>query len=90
MNVVAESMEPTLYEGDLIAINTLENEPNEGSLFLVAHDGEILVRRLMRDLGTWWMTCDNPKQNRFPRKVCDKEHTQIIGRAVYRQTERLD
>jgi phage repressor protein C with HTH and peptisase S24 domain len=79
---------PNLYEGDLIVINTQQTEPRDGLAFVASYEGEIVVKRLLRDAGNWWLTSDNPDQRRYPRKVCD-EHTQIIGEVVYRQTERV-
>lgn len=88
LRVSGESMSPSLYPGDLIVANTAQTDPKDGIAFVAAYEGEIVVKRLVRDAGQWWLTSDNPDQRRYPRKVCD-EHTQIIGEVVYRQTERI-
>jgi phage repressor protein C with HTH and peptisase S24 domain len=88
LRVSGESMAPSLYSGDLIVANTAQSEAKDGIAFVVAYEGEVVVKRLVRDAGQWWLTSDNPDQRRFPRKVCD-EHTQVIGEVVYRQTERI-
>lgn len=87
LKVAGESMVPSLYPGDLIVINTESVTPKDGVAFLVSYEGEIVVKRLQRDAGAWWLTSDNPDK-RFARKVCDSG-TQIIGEVVYKQSERI-
>ena len=88
LRVTGESMVPNLYAGDMIVINTAKTEPVDGIAFLVSYEGEVMVKRLVRDDGQWWLASDNADQRRFPRKRCNGE-TQIIGEVVYRQTERI-
>ena len=88
LRVTGESMVPNLYAGDMIVINTAKTEPVDGIAFLVSYEGEVMVKRLVRDDGQWWLSSDNADQRRFPRKRCNGE-TQIIGEVVYRQTERI-
>lgn len=88
LRVKGESMIPSMYEGDLIVINTASVDPKDGVPFLVNYEGEIVVKRLARDDGMWWLTSDNPDQRRYGRKICNGG-TEIIGEVVYRQTERV-
>lgn len=88
LRVKGESMIPSMYEGDLIVINTVSTTPKDGVPFLVNYEGEIVVKRLVRDDGLWWLTSDNPDQRRYGRKICNGG-TDIIGEVVYRQTERV-
>lgn len=88
VRVCGESMIPSLYEDDLIVINTEQAQPKQGVSFLVSYEGEIVVKRLVRDDGLWWLTSDNPDQRRYPRTKCNGGTT-IIGEVVYRQTERV-
>jgi phage repressor protein C with HTH and peptisase S24 domain len=88
LRVGGESMVPNLYPGDLIVANSAQTEPKDGIAFVVAYEGEVVVKRLIRDAGQWWLSSDNQDQRRYPRKVCNGD-TQIIGEVVYRQTERI-
>ena len=88
LRVAGESMIPSLYEGDLIVINTEQVQPKQGLPFLVSYEGEVVVKRLVRDDGLWWLVSDNPDQRRYPRTKCNGG-TEIIGEVVYRQTERI-
>ncbi len=82
------SMEPGLYDGDTVIVNTDVADPVDGAVFAVNYEGEMVVKRLVRDAGQWWLSSDNPDQRRYPRKVCD-EHCQLLGRIVHKQSERI-
>jgi phage repressor protein C with HTH and peptisase S24 domain len=88
LGVTGQSMEPTLFSGDLIVINTTQVSPRDGAAFAVSYEGEIVVKRLVRDEGDWWLSSDNSDQRRYPRKRCT-EATQIIGEVIYKQSERI-
>ena len=88
LRVSGESMSPSLYAGDLIILNSLQTEPKDGIVFVCIYEGEVVVKRLLRDTGQWWLSSDNQDQRRFPRKACDQS-TEIVGEVVYRQTERI-
>ena len=88
LRVTGESMVPNLSNGDLIIINTESTNPKQGVAFLVNYEGEIVVKRLVRDDGLWWLTSDNADQRRYPRTKCNGG-TDIIGEVVYRQTEQI-
>lgn len=82
------SMEPGLYDGDTVIVNTAQIEPKDGVVFAVNYEGEMVVKRLVRDEGQWWLSSDNPDQRRYPRKVCH-EGVKLIGEIVHKQSERI-
>lgn len=82
------SMEPRIFDQDVIVINTASTQPVDGEVFAVNYEGEMVIKRLKRDAAAWWLACDNPDKTRFPDKICH-EGVVIIGRGVYLQTERL-
>ena len=87
MVVSGRSMEPSLYDGDLIVINLDDTEPREGEVYVLNLEGEIVVKRLRRERGQWIATSDNQDKRRYPDKPIDSEHAKIIGRVVYKQSE---
>lgn len=89
VRVRGESMEPLLYEDDLVVINTADKRPADGGVFAVNYEGEPIVKRLSRDAGRWWLTSDNPDQRKFHRKVCEGDGCIVIGRVVRRESERF-
>jgi phage repressor protein C with HTH and peptisase S24 domain len=78
-------MEPGLYDGDTVVVDTAQTEPLDGEAFAVNYDGELVVKRMIRDAGQWWLSSDNPNQAKYPRKACT-ENTHIIGRIVQKQS----
>lgn len=82
------SMEPGLWHGDTVVVNTAQTEPRDGLVFAVNYEGELVIKRLVRDAGRWWLASDNPDQSRYPRKVCD-ENAFIIGQIVHKQSEHI-
>lgn len=72
------SMEPGLYDGDTVVVNTESVDPKDGVVFAVNYGGELVIKRLVRDGGQWWLSSDNPDQRKYSRKVCN-EHCILIG-----------
>ena len=87
--VHGNSMEPGLYDGDTVVINTADTEPKDGEVFVVNYENETVIKRLIRDSGRWWLLSDNSDQRRFPRKECNSELCSIIGRVVHKQSEKI-
>lgn len=88
VRVANGSMEPGLHDGDTVVVNTGSTDPKDGMVFAVNYEGEMVIKRLVRDAGSWWLHSDNPDQGRYPRKICD-ENCHIIGRVVHKQSERI-
>lgn len=88
VRVVGTSMEPTLWDGDLVVINTDRVDPRDGVAFALNYEGELVIKRLRRDSGEWLATSDSSDQRRFAPKRCT-EDVQIIGEVVYKQSERI-
>ena len=82
------SMEPGLYDGDTVIVNTGQTQPKDGHVFAVNYEGEMVIKRLVRDDGQWWLSSDNPDQRRYPRKVCH-EGVSLIGEIVHKQSQRI-
>jgi len=89
IRVKGESMEPTLYEDDLVVINTADKKMVDGHVYAFNYEGEPVVKRLERDGGQWWLKSDNQDQRKYGRKMCRGEACIIIGRVVRKESERL-
>jgi phage repressor protein C with HTH and peptisase S24 domain len=88
LKVKGRSMEPSLWEGDLIVINRADREPQNGAVFAVNHESECIIKRLRRSPGGWNLESDNPDKLHYATEACS-ERTEIIGRVVYKQSEVL-
>lgn len=88
VRVSGASMEPSLWDQDLVVVNTNDSTPVDGEVFAVNYEGELVIKRMRRDAGEWWATSDNSDQRRFAPKRCT-EQVFILGRVVYKQSERI-
>lgn len=87
--VTGDSMETRLYAGDTVLVNTEDNTPSDGEVFAVNYEGELVIKRLARNSGRWWLSSDNPDKARYPDKLCDGDYCLLIGKVVQRQSTRL-
>jgi len=88
VTVKGESMEPNLYEGDLVVVNTADVRPVDGHVYAVNYEGEAVIKRLEKDGPVWYLTSDNPAP-RYRKKSVRDGHTIIVGRVVRRETDRI-
>lgn len=89
IDVKGDSMEPTLYDGDTVILDTSDTEPVDGVVFAVNYEGEDVVKRLVRDAGSWWLSSDSLDQRRHARKLCEGGGCLIIGKVVRRESDRI-
>jgi phage repressor protein C with HTH and peptisase S24 domain len=88
VRVAGASMEPALYDGDLVVVNTADTTLQDGDAFALNYEGELVIKRLRRDAGEWWATSDAADQRRFAPKRCTDD-VKIVGRVIYKQSERV-
>jgi hypothetical protein len=84
--VSGESMEPLLYDGDRILVDTAPQERiKDGAVYAVNYDGELRVKRLQKRLdGTLTLISDNPN---YPPEIVPPDILQdgrffIIGKVI--------
>ncbi|MCC6071439.1 XRE family transcriptional regulator [Massilia sp. GCM10020059] len=88
IDVKGESMEPSLYTGDVVVINTADTKPVNGQVYAVNYEGEAVIKRLVRDGGNWYLHSDNASP-RYPRRMCRGSECIIVGRVVRRETDQI-
>lgn len=88
VHVCGASMEPGLFDGDTVVINTAQTEPIDGTVFAINYEGEAVIKRMVRDAGQWWLSSDNPDTARYPRKQANGTAI-VIGKIVHKQSERI-
>jgi phage repressor protein C with HTH and peptisase S24 domain len=80
------SMEPLLFEDDVVVVNTADKKPVDRELFAVNFNGEGCIKQLWKDGGQWFLRSLHPKHG--PVNVrsgqCD-----IVGRVVYQPGREL-
>lgn len=87
--VKGESMEPALYDGDVIVVNTRDTKLVDGAVYVVNYEGEAVVKRLIRDAGQWWLASDNADQRKYHRKLCKGAECIVIGRVVRKESTHI-
>jgi phage repressor protein C with HTH and peptisase S24 domain len=87
--VRGESMEPALFEGDVIVVNTADKTLVDGTVYAVNYEGEVVVKRMVRDAGMWWLTSDNSDQRKYHRKSCKGAECIVIGKVVRKESTHI-
>lgn len=73
------SMEPTVRDGDLVAVDAGRTDPLDGQVFAVRTDTGLVVKRLRQTRGRWLLTSDNPAH--APRPVAPDDR--ILGQVAW-------
>jgi transcriptional regulator with XRE-family HTH domain len=80
MRVTGCSMEPMLFEDDVVIINTADNRPISREVYAVNFDGEACVKQLLLQGGQWYLHSLNPD---FKPINMRSGQCNIVGRVVY-------
>lgn len=88
LTITNSSMEPRLVDGDTVIVNTESVEPKDGFVFAINYEGELDVKRLMRNERRWFLNSDNPDKARYPRKSC-AEDVYFVGEVVHKQSDTI-
>jgi phage repressor protein C with HTH and peptisase S24 domain len=89
ITVRGDSMEPSLYDGDVIVVNTGDKSLVDGTVYAVNYEGEVVVKRMVRDSGMWWLTSDNSDQRKYHRKSCKGAECIVIGKVVRKESTHI-
>ncbi|SDH41504.1 MULTISPECIES: XRE family transcriptional regulator [unclassified Duganella] len=85
VQVRGESMEPTFYDGDTVIINLDDTKLVDNHVYAVNYEGEAVLKRMVRDVGQWWLASDNTDQRKYHRKQCRGVECIVVGRVVRRE-----
>lgn len=89
IRVKGESMEPALYEDDVVVIHTADKRLVDGAVYAFNYEGEAVIKRLSRDAGQWWLSSDNADQRKYHRKELRGVQCEVIGRVVRKESDRI-
>ena len=79
VRAAGDSMEPTIRDGDLVAVDGGRTDPLDGHLFAVRTDAGLVVKRLRRTGARWLLSSDNAAY--APRPV--GEDDRILGQIAW-------
>jgi|SRR5450830_24569 len=77
------SMMPRLVAGDIVVVNTANTMPQDNVVFLINYKGAIVIRRLTRDLGHWYLSADNSNRKLYQREQFLPDDAEVLGRVVF-------
>lgn len=87
--VRGDSMEPSLYDGDTVVVNTADKKMVSGAVYVINYEGEAVVKRMIRDAGQWWLASDNPDQRKYHRQLCKGAECIVIGKVIRKESTHI-
>jgi len=83
LNVLGDSMEPILQNGEVVLINTKSKELKSGGIFVISTTAGLFVKRLAQRIdGSIELISDNKNYNSEILSVDELTNTQIVGRVI--------
>jgi phage repressor protein C with HTH and peptisase S24 domain len=80
IRVRGQSMEPMMFEDDVVVVNTADKEPVNREIYALNFNGEALVKQLVRRNNEWFLHSMNPD---FGPVTVRSGQCSIVGRVVY-------
>lgn len=85
MTASGESMQPGIFNGDSLLVDTSQTEVLDGKVYALWYEGGERVKRLFRlPGGGLRIKSDNPNHPTIEVPHGDQEHVRILGRVVHR------
>lgn len=83
ISVKGDSMEPELYDGDLILLDRAQTEPRDSRIYAVRYNSDLFVKRVMELPGNRiQLLSSNPNYPPITVEAADLDGIQIIGRVI--------
>jgi phage repressor protein C with HTH and peptisase S24 domain len=81
IKVRGDSMEPMLFEDDVVVINIADTKPANGKIYAINFDGQAVVKQMVWAENDWWLHSFNPEHK---RRRCRSGECIVIGQVVHR------
>ncbi|MPQ57618.1 S24 family peptidase [Duganella sp. FT27W] len=79
IKIKGDSMQPLMYEGDIVVINTGDKARKAGGVFAMNYNGQAVIKRLVYQRREWFLASENPA---FRPEPCKGADCIVIGRIV--------
>ncbi|WP_052494018.1 S24 family peptidase [Nitrosospira sp. NpAV] len=84
ISVKGDSMEPTLTSGDMILVDIRNGRIEDNAIYVLQHDGDLLVKRIQRKLdGTVTVISDNKQYDSEVLNRAGAAALRVVGRVVW-------
>lgn len=80
MQVIGDSMEPLIKEGDTILVDERCKEPKDGKIYVVGLGDALMVKRLAKLPNGWKLCSDNKERGDTPVQGDDLDSLRFYGR----------
>ena len=80
IRVRGQSMEPMMFEDDVVVVNTADKSPISREIYALNFDGEALVKQLVKRNNDWFLYSVNPE---FGPINVRSGQCSVVGRVVY-------
>jgi phage repressor protein C with HTH and peptisase S24 domain len=80
MDVVGDSMEPTICNGDTLLVDKSDTELKDGHIYVVTLFDELRVKRIAKALKFISLISDNKKYPDVPVYASDMDQMKVHGR----------
>jgi phage repressor protein C with HTH and peptisase S24 domain len=88
IKVRGASMEPMLFEDDVVVINIADTKPTNNDLFAINFNGQAVVKQMIREGRDWWLHSFN-RDPQYTKVACRDGECLIIGRVVHQSSRSL-
>lgn len=85
--VDGSSMESALFDGDYVLIDLANKTLQHGSVYQLVVDGQMLIKRLRKRGGLWWITSDNAAYSKYDQPL--ENENQVLGRVVHKSSHNI-
>lgn len=82
-DVLGSSMQPILQNGDTILVDESKTDPQDGQIFLVGVDEELLVKRIFKTQGGWILKSANPDYPDMVFMGQEVNNLRIFGKVMW-------
>lgn len=84
IEVRGDSMQPTLYDGDMVLIDLSDQQVRSKGVYLLKGEGELMAKRVSRDSdGNFHVSSDNDQYPSWRIDAKDLQENPIAGRVVW-------
>lgn len=85
VEVEGESMEDTLYAGNLVVVNRADKLPVSGEIYAVNVGDKATIKRLIKKGPMWHLSSDNQNKKAHPDISMAEAQGEVIGKVVWRE-----
>lgn len=82
IRVRGSSMEPMLFEDDVVVINIADTKPKNNELFAINYNGQAVIKQMVREGREWWLHSFN-QDPQYRKVACRDGECIVIGRVVH-------